>query len=981
MAEVDVAGLSAGTTHTGVTGGGSVPTARRYSLGIVQPGGAGGDAGGAKVLSSKSELKDALTAFQQTFVMCDATKPDNPIMFAISKAEVAEVAELRAGRGQGKAVAEWWWGELVRTALDVCLPPLFPDIFALVPLPSASCFSLASLSPSASRFPEGAETDKADAKLRWQWRRGRAGAGECRDASPPPPLFPPPPPPLPYPTQLPHSILPRYPPLFPPTAPLSLPCPFPSARSHSRFLQGEETDKAEIAKLRAAVAAGESWCGRLLNYKKDGSPFWNLLTVSPVKDDNGTVVKFIGMQVEVTKYTEGAKDKETRPNALPVSLIKYDARQREEAESTVSELVAEVGNKSLQAEGGEAEGGTQPPKAEGEGSGGAAVGADGKGSERRKSGLMSLLSKKERSEPAMEAVEEEDEGEHKARRGLDLATTLERIQKNFVITDPRLPENPIIFASDDFLELTEYSREEILGRNCRFLQGPDTDPKTVQRIRDAIKKEEDITVQLLNYTKSGKQFWNLFHLQAVRDNKGMLQYFIGVQLDASQYVDPSIHGLQEKLATEGEKIVLEAANNVEGAVRELADPGAAAGDLWAVHTAPVAMKPHKTGDPAWQAIQEVIKKDGKLSLKHFRPIKPLGAGDTGSVHLVELRDTNRLFAMKAMDKEVMVNRNKVHRACTERDILGRIDFPFLPTLYASFQTATHVCLITEFCAGGELYGILEKQKGKRLPEAAARFFVAEVLLALEYLHCHGVVYRDLKPENVLVQESGHAMLTDFDLSFSTECKPKLEFPPVPPDFEKRKKKAAQVGCGGATKGPSPSELELELLPILVAEPEATSNSFVGTEEYIAPEIISGTGHSSPVDWWTFGIFLYELLYGRSPFRGRNRQRTFTNVLTKDLAFPANPPVSDEAKDLMRKLLQRDPADRLGAKHGAIEIRAHPFFKSIEWPLIRNMKPPQLDVPVKAISAEAEEGRPSTAEEEMDWDENEARPSTSLDYGY
>ncbi|CAI5514070.1 unnamed protein product [Closterium sp. Naga37s-1] len=908
MAEVDVAGLSAGTTHTGVTGGGSVPTARRYSLGIVQPGGAGGDAGGAKVLSAKSELKDALTAFQQTFVMCDATKPDNPIMFA-----------------------------------------------------SEGFYQMT-----------GYTTQETIGK-------------------------------------------------------------------NCRFLQGAETDKAEIAKLRAAVAAGESWCGRLLNYKKDGSPFWNLLTVSPVKDDNGTVVKFIGMQVEVTKYTEGAKDKETRPNALPVSLIKYDAgggtkletsqnrilstpfpaqylswwlkkpplsslrcpltfpfsplfspnsrsspntaRQREEAESTVSELVAEVGNKSLQAEGGEAEGGTQPPKAEGEGSGGAAVGADGKGSERRKSGLMSLLSKKERSEPAMEAVEEEDEGDHKARRGLDLATTLERIQKNFVITDPRLPENPIIFASDDFLELTEYSREEILGRNCRFLQGPDTDPKTVQRIRDAIKKEEDITVQLLNYTKSGKQFWNLFHLQAVRDNKGMLQYFIGVQLDASQYVDPSILGLQEKLATEGEKIVLEAANNVEGAVRELADPGAAAGDLWAEHTAPVAIKPHKTGDPAWQAIQEVIKKDGKLSLKHFRPIKPLGAGDTGSVHLVELRDTTRLFAMKAMDKEVMVNRNKVHRACTERDILGKIDFPFLPTLYASFQTATHVCLITEFCAGGELYGILEKQKGKRLPEAAARFFVAEVLLALEYLHCQGVVYRDLKPENVLVQESGHAMLTDFDLSFSTECNPKLEFPPVPPDFEKRKKKAAQVGCGGATKGPSPTELELELLPVLVAEPEATSNSFVGTEEYIAPEIISGTGHSSPVDWWTFGIFLYELLYGRSPFRGRNRQRTFTNVLTKDLAFPANPPVSDEAKDLMRKLLQRDPADRLGAKHGAIEIRSHPFFKSIEWPLIRDMKPPQLDVPVKAISAEAEEGRPSTAEEEMDWDENEARPSTSLDYGY
>ncbi|CAI6005280.1 unnamed protein product, partial [Closterium sp. NIES-64] len=800
MAEVDVAGLSAGTTHTGVTGGGSVPTARRYSLGIVQPGGAGGDAGGAKVLSSKSELKDALTAFQQTFVMCDATKPDNPIMFAISKAEVAEVAELRAGRGQGKAVAEWWWGELVRTALD-----------------------------------------------------------------------------------LPHSILPRYPPLFPPTAPLSLPCPFPSARSHSRFLQGEETDKAEIAKLRAAVAAGESWCGRLLNYKKDGSPFWNLLTVSPVKDDNGTVVKFIGMQVEVTKYTEGAKDKETRPNALPVSLIKYDAG-------------GGGGNKSLQAEGGEAEGGTQPPKAEGEGSGGAAVGADGKGSERRKSGLMSLLSKKEGAEPAMEALEE-DEGGHKARRDGGLTNHDSHIFPPPPCPSARFQQEGAIFASDDFLELTEYSREEILGRNCRFLQGPDTDPKTVQRIRDAIKKEEDITVQLLNYTKSGKQFWNLFHLQAVRDNKGMLQYFIGVQLDAShmlqyligvqldasqcvdpsihpcrhpihpfsplyttfhpfppilsstghaavlhqsaagrlsgmlqyfigvqldasQYVDPSIHGLQEKLATEGEKIVsaalpctsshsqyvdpsihglqeklategkkieklategekieklaiegekivsaaccqdicqtvLEAANNVEGAVRELADPGAAAGDLWAVHTAPVAMKPHKTGDPAWQAIQEFAMKamDKEVMVMMDCPPLPMLAPLSPLVHLVELRDTNRLFAMKAMDKEVMVNRNKVHRACTERDILGRIDFPFLPTLYASFQTATHVCLITEFCAGGELYGILEKQKGKRLPEAAARFFVAEgkclpeaaarffvaeVLLALEYLHCHAL---------------------------------------------------------------------------------------------------------------------------------------------------------------------------------------------------------------------------------------------------
>lgn len=128
------------------------------------------------------------------------------------------------------------------------------------------------------------------------------------------------------------------------------------------------------------------------------------------------------------------------------------------------------------------------------------------------------------------------------RRGIDLATTIERIDRNFVITDPRLPDNPIIFASDDFLELTEYSREEILGHNCRFLQGRDKDQNTVQQIRDSIRENRDITVQLLNYTKSGKPFWNLFHLQAMRDQK----YFIGVQLDSSLYVDGATHCLSEK---------------------------------------------------------------------------------------------------------------------------------------------------------------------------------------------------------------------------------------------------------------------------------------------------------------------------------------------------------------------------------------------------------------------------------------------------
>eukprot|EP00897_Mesotaenium_endlicherianum_P003441 jgi/Mesen1/3124/ME000184S02190 len=748
-----------------------------------------------------------------------------------------------------------------------------------------------------------------------------------------------------------------------------------------RFLQGPDTDRNEVARLKQALAAGESYCGRLLNYKKDGTPFWNLLTVSPVKDDNGRVVKFVGMQVEVSKYTEGTKDQDVRPNNMPVSLIKYDARQREVASSMVGELVETVKKPGAEESGG----GLAPLYALPVAEGGAGQSGAGAGSSsmpaaltpknaRRTSGFRSLLGMKggkpdEGGEPdrvaaVPEVVEEVEVGdvERKARRGIDLATTLERIQKNFVITDPRLPENPIIFASDDFLELTEYSREDILGKNCRFLQGPETNRDTVKKIRDAIDAGQDITVQLLNYTKSGKKFWNLFHLQAVRDNK----------LDASQYVDPDARRLPDANVNEGTNMIVDASNKIDGALKELPDAGATKEDLWAIHSLPAVPKPHKVQDPLWTAINQVKQREGKLGLKHFRPIKPLGCGDTGSVHLVELRDTGKLFAMKAMDKEVMINRNKVHRACTEREILGRIDHPFLPTLYASFQTATHVCLITDFCDGGELYMLLERQKGKRFAEEAVRFFGSEILLALEYLHCQGVIYRDLKPENILLTAGGHALLTDFDLSFLTTAEPRVIRPEPAPGVKKGKKKK---------KG------EPEPRPQFVAEPVAQSNSFVGTEEYIAPEIISGAGHSSAVDWWAFGIFLYEMTYGRTPFRGKNRQRTFTNILMKELAFPTNPPVSANAKALMKALLERDPAVRLGGTRGASEIKEHPFFESIDWALVRHKGGPSLDVPIKKIGTDPDTSRASIsseATEDLDWDDQEAlTPSTnrSMEYGY
>ncbi|KAL2454881.1 Phototropin-2 [Abeliophyllum distichum] len=620
---------------------------------------------------------------------------------------------------------------------------------------------------------------------------------------------------------------------------------------------------------------GTAIVGRLLNYKKDGTPFWNLLTVTPVKDSNGRTIKFIGMQVEVSKYTEGVNEKALRPNGLPKSLIRYDARQKEKAIGSMKEVVQTV----------------KHPRSH-----------------------MKSLSHD------TTAKNEND------KLNLDYMLPGPAEKEN---TDPRLPDNPIIFASDSFLELTEYTREEILGKNCRFLQGPETDQATVSKIRDAIRQQREITVQLINYTKSGKKFWNLFHLQPMRDQKGELQYFIGVQLDGSDHVEPLRNRLSENAEQQSAKLVKATAENVDEAIRELPDANLTPEDLWALHSQPVFPRPHKRDSASWAAIRKITVAGKKIGLHHFKPVRPLGCGDTGSVHLVELKGTGLLFAMKAMDKSIMLNRNKVHRACIEREIISLLDHPFLPTLYTSFQTPTHVCLITDFCPGGELFAVLDKQPMKIFKEESARFYAAEVVIGLEYLHCLGIIYRDLKPENILLQKDGHVVLTDFDLSFKTACEPQVLRHPPPKNRRSRSQPP----------------------PVFIAEPNTQSNSFVGTEEYIAPEIITGEGHSSAIDWWALGILLYEMLYGRTPFRGKNRQKTFANILHKDLTFPSSIPATLAARQLINALLSRDPASRLGSNGGANEIKQHPFFRGINWPLIRCMSPPPLDVPLQLIGKE------------------------------
>ncbi|GJU84772.1 serine/threonine-protein kinase D6PKL2-like protein [Tanacetum coccineum] len=383
----------------------------------------------------------------------------------------------------------------------------------------------------------------------------------------------------------------------------------------------------------------------------------------------------------------------------------------------------------------------------------------------------------------------------------------------------------------------------------------------------------------------------------------------------------------------------------------------------------IANRPHMSMDSRRQAIHDMMKRNsGFLGLRHFNLLNKLGCGDTGTVYLAELVGTNLRYAIKVMDNEFLERRKKMARAHTEREILRILDHPFLPTLYAHFVSDNLSCLVMDYCPGGDLHVLRQKQPDRYYHEQAARFYVAEVLIALEYLHMLGIVYRDLKPENILVRQDGHIMLTDFDLSLRCSSNPTILQSPSSSAMEPSRmsgpcagsncidlfciKPTCQMSCFSprilpAYKGKKTKPLRRTHhvpLPQLVAEPtEARSNSFVGTHEYLAPEIIKGDGHGSAVDWWTFGIFLYELLYGRTPFIGSGNDETLANVVLQSLEFPDTPHVSFQARDLIKGLLVKEPENRLGSHKGAAEIKQHPFFGGLNWALIRCAIPPEVPV--------------------------------------
>lgn len=317
--------------------------------------------------------------------------------------------------------------------------------------------------------------------------------------------------------------------------------------------------------------------------------------------------------------------------------------------------------------------------------------------------------------------------------------------------------------------------------------------------------------------------------------------------------------------------------------------------------------------------------DAQVDSHCFEKIRLLGKGDVGKVYLVREKALSKLYAMKVLSKKEMIERNKIKRALAEQEILATLNHPFIVTLYHSFQLEDLLYLCMEYCMGGEFFRALQTLQTKLICEADARFYAAEVTAALEYLHLMGFIYRDLKPENILLHQLGHIMLLDFDLSKQL----------------------------GSHKNPGIVGGHMDTKACIDG---FRTNSFVGTEEYIAPEVIRGKGHTVAVDWWTLGIFIYEMLFGTTPFKGLDRKRTFANILKRDVKFLDTQAISLLGKSLIKKLLIKDELKRLGLKLGALEVKNHPFFKTTQWALLRNQKPPMLPVLTKLLKQGAPEAR-------------------------
>ncbi|KAK4375482.1 hypothetical protein RND71_006159 [Anisodus tanguticus] len=308
----------------------------------------------------------------------------------------------------------------------------------------------------------------------------------------------------------------------------------------------------------------------------------------------------------------------------------------------------------------------------------------------------------------------------------------------------------------------------------------------------------------------------------------------------------------------------------------------------------------------------------RTSVDDFEIIKPISRGAFGRVFLAKKRTTGDLFAIKVLKKADMIRKNAVESILAERDILISVRNPFVVRFFYSFTCRENLYLVMEYLNGGDLYSLLRNLGC--LDEEVVRVYIAEVVLALEYLHSLHVVHRDLKPDNLLIAHDGHIKLTDFGLS-------KVGLINSTDDLS-----------GPAVSGTSMMEDDDSQLSASEHQQERRKKrSAVGTPDYLAPEILLGTGHGFTADWWSVGIILFELIVGVPPFNAEHPQKIFDNILNRKIPWPLVPEeMSDEAQDLIDRLLTEDPNMRLGAG-GASEVKQHPIFRDIHWDTLARQK--------------------------------------------
>ena len=288
----------------------------------------------------------------------------------------------------------------------------------------------------------------------------------------------------------------------------------------------------------------------------------------------------------------------------------------------------------------------------------------------------------------------------------------------------------------------------------------------------------------------------------------------------------------------------------------------------------------------------IKEEEEKISTKDFICLALLGRGSFGEVYLVQKISNKKNYAMKILRKERIMGQNLSKYAIAERNVLSLSNHPFIVKLNFAFQTLTKLFLILEYCPGGDLARHLSYEK--KFDEKRAKFYLCEILLALENLHKRNIIFRDLKPENVVLDEEGHCKLTDFGLS--------------------------KEGIDN----------------------DQYTKSFCGSIAYLAPEVLKKQGHGKAVDWYLLGVLLYEMLIGVTPYYDKNKNNLFYNIEQGKLIIPNF--VSENAKNLLRGLLQKDPKKRLGGGiRDSEEIKEHKFFEDVDWQKIyeKKIKPPKV----------------------------------------